>query len=490
MVMPALAQTEENAGQIVFVCVIEDQWDICVMNPDGSGLLRLTNDPNFDYMPRFSSDGSQVVFASQPIRGGSIGVVNHMQPEEIYVMRADSSQRQRLTWHLGFATAPTWSPEGTRIAYHVWTADTDEFFLQTLDLASRVQVQLVERAVLPMWSPNGSRIAYVHTSERGRLIYVMDTDGSHIRQLSLNESYDSHPCWSPDGTQIAFSRREDEDWDIYLMNADGSDVQQLTDGHANDYPFGWSPDGQYVMFGSTRAAPYLFMLNLENGSIEPLALPEGIMGDPYLGGVDWSVTAHVTEVAPPVTAEENILSGLWMETWAESERVCRSGEQRRSFSNQPFLLNVAADGDELEINYLLTGETFRLPRIEPDIYYGTLDGNGGEAFGESHVAWLTHMEYAFIETFNEDCFISNGAAWDFVTDGAYCTLTALGTPNLRSGPGTTYQRVGTLAAGESTIAITQTTGDDGYVWYQLYDNKWIRSDLVEAEASCADLPTP
>lgn len=74
------------------------------------------------------------------------------------------------------------------------------------------------------------------------------------------------------------------------------------------------------------------------------------------------------------------------------------------------------------------------------------------------------------------------------TSTAGCTLTTPGTANLRSGPGTTFDRAGTLSAGQTVEVDGQTQGTDGMTWYRLVSGAWVRSDVVGAPAACANVP--
>ena len=89
-------------------------------------------------------------------------------------------------------------------------------------------------------------------SEDKNQIYVMDPDGSHVRQLTGKPpetiSYNAFATWSPDRQKIAFMSGRDGDVDIYVMVADGSDVQRLTRYRGFDASPAWSPDGHQITF--------------------------------------------------------------------------------------------------------------------------------------------------------------------------------------------------------------------------------------------------
>jgi TolB protein len=112
----------------------------------------------------------------------------------------------------------------------------------------------------PSWSPDGTQIAYTGTGDAAiedpafEDIYVMEGDGGHVERLTENDVPDFSPDWSPDGKQIVFSRgtalsAESPSAALYVMDADGSDQHELyrAKGVLLLTP-DWSPDGKQIAF--------------------------------------------------------------------------------------------------------------------------------------------------------------------------------------------------------------------------------------------------
>jgi TolB protein len=109
----------------------------------------------------------------------------------------------------------------------------------------------------PKWSPDGKSILYVegHFPE-GREVMIMNADGTGARRLTSNDWGDEYPTLSPDGKTILFSSNRSGAWRLFLMDTDGSNVRDLglaTSTDANDpCRADWSPDGTQFVFPLTK----------------------------------------------------------------------------------------------------------------------------------------------------------------------------------------------------------------------------------------------
>jgi dipeptidyl aminopeptidase/acylaminoacyl peptidase/uncharacterized Zn finger protein (UPF0148 family) len=106
-------------------------------------------------------------------------------------------------------------------------------------------------------------------------VFVMNPDGTQVRQLTDNDNDDRCGSWSPDGSRIAFASDRDGGDEIFVMNADGTEVRQLTDNDSWDHWPAWSPDGSRIAFVSDRdGGPEVFVMNADGTGV----YSTGVMG--------------------------------------------------------------------------------------------------------------------------------------------------------------------------------------------------------------------
>lgn len=151
------------------------------------------------------------------------------------------------------ASHPAASPDGRRIAYF----DRRDDDLWVVDLASGARVNVSHSDVgidyMATWSPDGARLAFASDRSGGLDLYVVNADGTGLRQLTVDAApavhFDRMPEWSPDGSRIAFASDRDGTTQIWTIRPDGTDLRQVTAGTTTRaYEPGWSPDGTRLVF--------------------------------------------------------------------------------------------------------------------------------------------------------------------------------------------------------------------------------------------------
>lgn len=235
-----------DSHQIVFTQSEAQNGDktesaLYLMSVEGDEAKQLTDLPGQEYLPTWSPDGTRIAFVSQ---------VEHKQT--IYVINVDGSQLQQLTEATSSAFGPSWSPDATQIVYT--SNASGRYQLHRLELDNHQTTQLTSNSTQhggATWSPTGNPIAFHSTSAGNSDIYLINQDGSGEQRLTESPADDFSPSWSPDGQQLTFVSWGNGTSDIYVINKDGSSPRNLTHNHALELSQPeWSPDGKTILFSA------------------------------------------------------------------------------------------------------------------------------------------------------------------------------------------------------------------------------------------------
>ncbi len=210
---------------IAFYSRRNGNFDIWTISRTGENLHRLTTEPAEDRWPVWRPDGQKIAFIST--RDGEVGV---------WTMNPDGTEQQRL-FTGGFGDwSPAWSPDGRYLVF------PSRRFSKIKDV---VTIGLLSSTPDDTFEPGQSHLWRYDTTTREK-----------PTQLTIGDANGWRPVWSPDGRWIALTSDQSGNRDIWLMQPDGTGLRQVTTNPAHDRNAVWSPDGKRLAFGSNRTGHY------------------------------------------------------------------------------------------------------------------------------------------------------------------------------------------------------------------------------------------
>ncbi len=168
--------------------------------------------------------------------------------------------------------SPTWSPDGSRIAYVSFEQKKPVIYVHSLATGRRTVIANFKGSnSAPAWSPDGRKLAVVLTKDGNSQIYTVNPDGSSLQRLSNSSGIDTEPRFSADGAFIYFTSDRGGSPQIYRMGANGGEVQRISfEGSYNVTPRP-SPDGKSLAYITRREGSFqLVLMDLASKQVQVL----------------------------------------------------------------------------------------------------------------------------------------------------------------------------------------------------------------------------
>ena len=218
-----------DGERIAFVREARGNADIYVADADGQNARRLTRARGGDVTPAWSPDGTRIAFASN--RAGLYRI--YTMTAEGTDVRLVAAKRQR-----GDSFVPAWSHDGRLIAFSssAWSIENPEIYVvrpngKGLKRLTRTKgdAEVLGDDSWPTWSPDGTRIAFTSNRTGNGEIWIMRSDGRNQRRIAgTGRRDDWAPAFSPDGTLLAFhSLGRSGPGRLYVVRPDGTGLRSL-----------------------------------------------------------------------------------------------------------------------------------------------------------------------------------------------------------------------------------------------------------------------
>ncbi|HEX7238747.1 MAG TPA: hypothetical protein VF263_00665 [Longimicrobiaceae bacterium] len=222
---------------LVFQSSAASFGDLYRVRRDGTGLRRLTDNPEGNFEPAVSPDGAWVAFVS-----------SRDSVAELYRMRPDGTGQERLTRTRRDEWAPRWSPDGRLLAFLSDRTGCDRVWVMAPDGSSARRLSGAPddeytAEADPAWSPTGRAVAYTF-QQRGvpSRVYVHDLVGGRRAEVRVpGGGTVEDPAWSPDGRHLVVTSTRGGRSELYLARADGSGATRIAGARGSAWNPVWLP---------------------------------------------------------------------------------------------------------------------------------------------------------------------------------------------------------------------------------------------------------
>ncbi len=209
----------------------EDNYDIMIMNLDGTNKINLTNSSAYEKFPQFSPDGSFIIY--QGWKGGKMEIFfTGLLDKNIENISRSISSNDILSHGNAF------SPDGQSI---VFTSDRDNnrnIYLMNINSTNLTQLTThISDDYEPVFSPDGQSVVFTSERDGNKEVYLIDIESRNIKNLTEDPGDDWNPRFYEDNMKIIFQSSRDGNWEIYSMNLNGRNQTNLTNHPSTDYSF-------------------------------------------------------------------------------------------------------------------------------------------------------------------------------------------------------------------------------------------------------------
>lgn len=234
--------------------------EVWLMDYDGFNQQAVTVTKSLNLSPDLSPDGKRVVYTSFRTAEGGTG-------QTIAIYDIYGGKKFTLFSKGTLNSAPSWSPDGSKVSFTSNVNGNAELYVINADGSGLKQITF-NRSIdtSPSWNPQTGQIAFTSDRSGNPMIYIMNDDGTNEQRLTFVGEYNESATWSPDGSKLAYVSRSGIQFDIYVVDMKTNVVTRLTQNEASNENPCWSPDSRHISFASNRTGKFQIWTMLYDGS--------------------------------------------------------------------------------------------------------------------------------------------------------------------------------------------------------------------------------
>ncbi len=248
---------------------------LAIMDYDGANASFLTGDDTIVLAPRFSPDGTRLIYTSY-----ETGI------PRVYLMDIETRERRAIVESANMTFAPRFSPDGTKVLLSITEQGNSD--VHEVEIATGASRRLTRSGAIDTaasYSPDGKWIVFESDRGRSQQIYLMRAEGGEPRRISFGQGRYGTPVWSPDGEFIAFTKQHAGRFHIGVMRSDGTEERLLSASFLDEGPT-WAPNGRVIMFfremPGSSGGPVLLSVDVTGRNLRRVPTPQ------YASDPSWS----------------------------------------------------------------------------------------------------------------------------------------------------------------------------------------------------------
>jgi TolB protein len=261
--------------RIAYVVQQGKQYRLEVADADGENVIPALTSTEPIISPSWSPDGTKVAYVSFEQR-----------KPVVYVQNLVTRQRTVIANEKGNNSAPSWSPDGTKVAVALSKPGNTQIYIANADGSGLRRLTTSTGTIIdtePQFSADGKYIYFTSDRSGGAQIYRMSVNGGEAQRVTFGSSYNISPRISADGKTLAYISQRNGGFQLFVLDLETRQEQRLSDTTSDDSP-SFAPNGKYILYATQNGGKRSLAVASTDGRVKQrLSIQAGNIKEPTWG---------------------------------------------------------------------------------------------------------------------------------------------------------------------------------------------------------------